>query len=265
MNNKFYSGSFMQDTQLDKLGSWFMNLDPTAMLPDNAAQTQLKQFPMFADNSSYVQGLKQPQQMLPQMSPAQFAPSTSSPSWGAMFGQTNPVNAQTPAYGSPAAAPTTMKDLQLALGTTPDGIAGPQTLAAAQRMGQVDTYNQLLSSPTSNAVVSTGSPADPQFQSLMQGIAGHTDGSWTGNPDLATSNGTGFMDMFGLGDMTTKDLWTGAAGAAQLGLGAYGMFKGLDQADTRLNQGQQALDLSREEYDENLRHRQAIVSQNKGA
>lgn len=84
------------------------------------------------------------------------------------------------------------------------------------------------------------------------------------NPTWATTaDGSGSLDMFS--GLTGKDWLQGLGGAAQLGLGAYGMFRGLDQMDTKLSQGQQALDLSRDEYTENLRHRNAIVAQNKGA
>lgn len=84
-------------------------------------------------------------------------------------------------------------------------------------------------------------------------------------PIEGTADSFNLMEFFGLSDMTGKDMLAGAGAALQTGLGAYGMFKGLGQMDTRLDQGQQQINLSRKEYEENLRHRQAIVAQNKGA
>lgn len=89
-----------------------------------------------------------------------------------------------------------------------------------------------------------------------------TGGSLDENANSLTDKGAG-TGMFA--DMKGKD-WLGAGfGTVMTGLGAYNMFRGLDQKDTQLDQGQQALDLTREEYAENLRHRQAIVAQNRGA
>ncbi|CAL9957168.1 hypothetical protein VPHD292_0026 [Vibrio phage D292] len=246
------NANYFQNTfggMFDKLGTSAANvLGMNTYYQDTAKNIGTQFSTMFGDGSfndpSKPEFWKastpaQPQQMLPQMNPAVFAPSTP---------------AQTPVV-SPAVTPATMStpqpvpaQVQQTPAITP--IPAPATaLPDTNPMGDA-TWGQ----PTSVGSV-TAVPESSMF-------APYTGASTVDSGNVSSQS---VWDMFGLSDMTSKDLWTGAAGATQLGLGAYGMFKGLDQMDTRLDQGQQALDLSRDEYEENLRHRQAIVSQNKGA
>ncbi len=64
---------------------------------------------------------------------------------------------------------------------------------------------------------------------------------------------------------TNGDIAQGIGSIAQAGIGAYGMFKGLDMQQQQIDQGRDALNFSREQYDEKLRHSAAIRNQNRGA
>ena len=61
------------------------------------------------------------------------------------------------------------------------------------------------------------------------------------------------------------DVGAGLFGTAQLGLGAYSMFTGLDQQQQALDTQRGQLDLMREKYAEDKRKNHAIVAQNRGA
>lgn len=61
------------------------------------------------------------------------------------------------------------------------------------------------------------------------------------------------------------DVGAGLMGTAQIGLGAYNMFTGLDQQQQALDTKRGELDLLREKYAEDKRKNQAIVAQNRGA
>ncbi|AUR97287.1 coil containing protein [Vibrio phage 1.238.A._10N.261.52.F10] len=118
--------------------------------------------------------------------------------------------------------------------------------------------------PTQNTGIGSGINLDAGT-SMGSGITLDVNGGISNMPVNQNPSGGSWMDMFGLGDMSSKDIYSGLAATAQLGLGAYGMFTGLDQMDTRLDQSQQSIDLQRDEYEENLRHRRAITEQNKRA
>ena len=61
------------------------------------------------------------------------------------------------------------------------------------------------------------------------------------------------------------DVGAGLMGTAQIGLGAYNMFTGMDQQQQSLDTHRGQLDLMREKYAEDKRKNQAIVAQNRGA
>ena len=61
------------------------------------------------------------------------------------------------------------------------------------------------------------------------------------------------------------DVGAGLMGTAQIGLGAYNMFTGLDQQQQALDTQRGQLDLLREKYAEDNRKNQAIVAQNRRA
>lgn len=61
------------------------------------------------------------------------------------------------------------------------------------------------------------------------------------------------------------DVGAGLFGTAQLGLGAYSMFAGMDQQQQALDTQRGQLNLMHEKYAEDKRKNQAIVAQNRGA
>ena len=113
--------------------------------------------------------------------------------------------------------------------------------------------------------------------------AANTDGwfgtakSWLGDKFgvdatqyLTNPDGTIMMSKEGVpivnADATSwGDVGAGLFGTAQLGLGAYNMFTGLDQQQQALDTKRGQLDLLREKYAEDKRKNQAIVAQNRGA
>lgn len=300
-----YEGSFLEDTGLNKLWGNLWNADPAKLLPPNEAERQLMSAKYmsnagqneFINNSIQKLGgqKRTPTTMFttPQQSgvgfginpnqstgtastiglvnsgttPPQYMPQDAA--WGALVDGTS----QMPAI--PANDP--VRTYQSANGLVVDGKVGPNTYNSMLQnnpalAAQYKNSPYLSGSGSITAAVSPvqAMPVEAAPTQMFSSMYGGNPAEAYGTEALASQTapiegGSSMMDFFGLGDMTGKD-WMGAGfGAAQLGLGAYGMFKGLDQMDTRLDQGQQALNLNREEYDENLRHRNAIVSQNKGA
>lgn len=87
---------------------------------------------------------------------------------------------------------------------------------------------------------------------------------------LTNPDGTIMMSKEGVpmvnADATSwGDVGAGLFGTAQLGLGAYSMFAGMDQQQQALDTQRGQLDLMREKYAEDKRKNQAIVAQNRGA
>lgn len=87
---------------------------------------------------------------------------------------------------------------------------------------------------------------------------------------LTNPDGTIMMSKEGVpivnADATSwGDVGAGLMGTAQIGLGAYNMFTGLDQQQQALDTKRGELDLLREKYAEDKRKNQAIVAQNRGA
>ena len=87
---------------------------------------------------------------------------------------------------------------------------------------------------------------------------------------LTNPDGTIMMSKEGVpivnADATSwGDVGAGLMGTAQLGLGAYSMFTGMDQQQQALDTQRGQLDLLREKYAEDNRKNQAIVAQNRRA
>ena len=113
--------------------------------------------------------------------------------------------------------------------------------------------------------------------------AANTDGwfgtakSWLGDKFgvdatqyLTNPDGTIMMSKEGVpmvnADATSwDDVGAGLMGTAQIGLGAYSMFTGMDQNQHALDTQRGQLNLMREKYAEDKRKNQAIVAQNLGA
>lgn len=87
---------------------------------------------------------------------------------------------------------------------------------------------------------------------------------------LTNPDGTIMMSKEGVpmvnADATSwGDVGAGLMGTAQIGLGAYNMFTGMDQQQQALDTQRGQLNLMREKYAEDKRKNQAIVAQNRGA
>lgn len=132
-----------------------------------------------------------------------------------------------------------IKQFQASEGLTVDGLMGPETQAQYDAMQR---YNQ--------------NTAD--FDDYVQSGTAAKNGV---NTDVLDPSATDTGSMFG--DFTSKDIASGLFDVAGLGLSAYGMFEQLDQGQQRIDTGNAQLQLSRDEYNENLRQRQAVAAQNK--
>lgn len=142
---------------------------------------------------------------------------------------------------------------QQANGLTPDGLYGDKSAAKFAELNTPTIGTSMLDGYTQagNAMSYAG--------------VNNLSGAGMETPAESGSMFDSLKSAVGLESMTNADLLGMGGSILQGGLGAYGMFKNLDQMDTRLDQGQQQIDLSRDEYEENLRHRKSIVNQNKGA
>lgn len=155
---------------------------------------------------------------------------------------------------------------------------------ASQYFPQIQTPAPTLASSTpalnlTNPTIG-GDTTATMFNSLPSN-SGLTPGITTPGPTQATGNG--LTNFFNSGKpatildpvtgqqianpdlYSTGDIATGIGATAQLGLGAYSMFKNLGFQSEQLNQSQQALDLNRASFDESQRHNAAIVAQNRGS
>lgn len=112
------------------------------------------------------------------------------------------------------------------------------------------------------ALQTAPSPTPQGGEGFWSGLTSMFDDSYLKNADGSLMTDAQGNNVIGT---STGDKWGGLLSGVTTGLNAYGMFEQLGQMDTRLDQGQQALNLSRDEYEENLRHRNAIAAQNRGA
>lgn len=141
----------------------------------------------------------------------------------------------------------------------------------------------LQKSPATSPQVQA-SPANkptPDFNSLFTGtnnIDGtqtiqDAQGNWVNAVDPSQNvQSTSWMDslnnMFGLEGtdrMSAGDLAGGVGSLVTGGLGAYGMFETLNQGQEQIDQGWANYNLKKDAFDEDMRHRKAVVAQNKRA
>ena len=79
---------------------------------------------------------------------------------------------------------------------------------------------------------------------------------------MVDASGNNIVDTSG---RTWGDIGAGVKGAADIGMGLYGMFTSMDQNQHALDTQRGQLNLMREKYAEDKRKNQAIVAQNRGA
>ena len=79
---------------------------------------------------------------------------------------------------------------------------------------------------------------------------------------MVDASGNNIVDTSG---RTWGDIGSGVKGAADIGMGLFGMFTSMDQTQHALDTQRGQLNLMREKYAEDKRKNQAIVAQNRGA
>lgn len=159
---------------------------------------------------------------------------------------------------------------------------GTTAVKAAPVGGGVSTSTKTTNTAT-NAAGNTTTPAgttptalqpmQPMQDDSMWGRAKSFFGDALGVTDtryLLDANGNIQMTKEGVplinADANTwTDVGAGLSSLVQTGVGAYGMFKGINQAQHRLDTARGHLDLAKDKYNEGLRKNQAIVNQNRGA
>lgn len=125
-----------------------------------------------------------------------------------------------------------------------------------------------MAAPTT--YVHEGQQVNPSwFQSTTDKL-GEFLGVQNGNQYLKNSDGSLMVDASGNNIVDTSgrtwgDIGSGVKGAADIGMGLFGMFTGLDQNQHALDTQRGQLNLTREKYEEDKRKNQAIVAQNRGA
>ena len=118
--------------------------------------------------------------------------------------------------------------------------------------------------------VPEGQQVNPSwFQSTTDKL-GEFLGVQNGTQYLKNSDGSLMVDASGNNIVDTSgrawgDIGAGVKGAADIGMGLYGMFTSMDQNQHALDTQRGQLNLMREKYAEDKRKNQAIVAQNRGA
>ena len=112
--------------------------------------------------------------------------------------------------------------------------------------------------------------ADPSWLQSATDKVGEFFGIKNGTQYLRNNNGSLMVDAQGNNIVDTSgrswnDIGAGVKGAADIGMGLYGMFTGFDQNQHQLDTQRGQLNLMREKYAEDKRKNQAIVAQNRGA
>lgn len=118
--------------------------------------------------------------------------------------------------------------------------------------------------------VPEGQQVNPSwFQSTADKL-GEFLGVQNGTQYLKNSDGSLMVDASGNNIVDTSgktwgDIGAGVKGAADIGMGLFGMFTSMDQNQHALDTQRGQLNLTREKYAEDKRKNQAIVAQNRGA
>lgn len=157
-------------------------------------------------------------------------------------------------YQAPAGWDTAKtRAFQEDMGIKVDGVFGPNTRS------QYEQWNRANANDAAFMQAQNTGQIDPNFN--MGAIN-------AGGPPQGTSWMDSLNNMFGLEGtdrMSAGDLAGGVGSLVTGGLGAYGMFETLNQGQERVDQGWANYDLRKDAFDEDMRHRKAVVAQNKGA
>ena len=118
--------------------------------------------------------------------------------------------------------------------------------------------------------VPEGQQVNPSWLQSTTDKLGEFLGIQNGTQYLKNSDGSLMVDASGNNIVDTSgrtwgDIGAGVKGAADIGMGLYGMFTRMDQNQHALDTQRGQLNLMREKYAEDKRKNQAIVAQNRGA
>ena len=169
-----------------------------------------------------------------------------------------------PQYSQPAARTSAVSSVDqpasnVQVQPTQSGQISPIGLLGATRA---------MDAPTT--YVSEGQQVNPSwFQSTTDKL-GEFFGVQNGTQYLKNYDGSLMVDASGNNIVDTSgrtwgDIGAGVKGAADIGMGLYGMFTSMDQNQHALDTQRGQLNLMREKYAEDKRKNQAIVAQNRGA
>ena len=125
-----------------------------------------------------------------------------------------------------------------------------------------------MDAPTS--YVPEGQQVNPSWLQSTTDKLGEFLGVQNGTQYLKNSDGSLMVDASGNNIVDTSgrtwgDIGAGVKGAADIGMGLFGMFTSMDQNQHALDTQRGQLSLMREKYAEDKRKNQAIVAQNRGA
>ena len=169
-----------------------------------------------------------------------------------------------PQYSQPAARSSAVSSVDqpasnVQVQPTQSGQISPIGLQGATRA---------MDAPTT--YVPEGQQVNPSwFQSTTDKL-GEFLGVQNGTQYLKNSDGSLMVDASGNNIVDTSgrawgDIGAGVKGAADIGMGLFGMFTSMDQNQHALDTQRGQLSLMREKYAEDKRKNQAIVAQNRGA
>ena len=118
--------------------------------------------------------------------------------------------------------------------------------------------------------VPEGQQVNPSWLQSTTDKLGEFLGVQNGTQYLKNSDGSLMVDASGNNIVDTSgrtwgDIGSGVKGAADIGMGLYGMFTSMDQNQHALDTQRGQLNLMREKFAEDKRKNQAIVAQNRGA
>lgn len=142
----------------------------------------------------------------------------------------------------------------------PANPAGVNTVAQAANSG-FGIFGQQGTAPQTPAIFGSVTGAVPALPQAPQGNA-LTNFFNNGKPATIVDPTTGAVvanpELYSTGDIAQ-----GIAGGLQAGVGAYGIFKDIGFQQERLDQGRDALRLNQDQYQEQLRSKNAVIAQNR--
>ena len=169
-----------------------------------------------------------------------------------------------PQYSQPAARSSAVSSVDqpasnVQVQPTQSGQISPIGLLGATRA---------MDAPTS--YVPEGQQVNPSWLQSTTDKLGEFLGVQNGTQYLKNSDGSLMVDASGNNIVDTSgrtwgDIGSGVKGAADIGMGLYGMFTSMDQNQHALDTQRGQLNLMREKFAEDKRKNQAIVAQNRGA